>query len=122
VAIQDFWNSDPQYASAKDRMNFVEWAISAEDEEPSPFTWASVDETDGDNIVMLHPLCLQHRANEHQVYKGFFQSPAILTTFSTHLASISLLPSDMLTGNTPEGALSMATTSVCPSFITNVTY
>jgi hypothetical protein len=42
--------SDPQYTSAKFRANFVEWAIPAEDEEPSPFTWASVDETN-DNIV-----------------------------------------------------------------------
>jgi hypothetical protein len=122
VAVQDFWKSDPQYTSAEAHMNFVEWAISAEDNEPSPFTWASVDETDSDNIVMLHPLCLQHYANKHQVYKGSFQSPAILTTFSTHLASISLLPSNMLTGTTPEGALSMATTSVCPYFITNETY
>ena len=46
--IQDFWNSDPQYANAKERANFVEWA---EDEEPSPFTWASVDESNSDDIV-----------------------------------------------------------------------
>lgn len=45
--------SDPQYASAENRANYVEWAIPAEDEEPSPFTWASVDETDGDNIVSV---------------------------------------------------------------------
>jgi hypothetical protein len=31
----------------------VEWAIPAEDEEPSPFTWASVDETNSDNIVIF---------------------------------------------------------------------
>ena len=51
TAVQDFWNSDPQYTSAEDWANFVEWAIPAEDKEPSPFTWVSVDETDGDNIV-----------------------------------------------------------------------
>ena len=56
AAVQDFWNSDPQYASAKDRANFIEWAIPAEDEDPSPFTWASVDETDGDNIVSASPI------------------------------------------------------------------
>ena len=44
IAIQDLWNSDPQYASAEDRANFVEWAIPAEDTEPSLFIWASVDE------------------------------------------------------------------------------
>jgi hypothetical protein len=51
TAVQDFWKSDSQYASAEDRANFVEWAIPNEDEEPSPFTWASVDETNGDEIV-----------------------------------------------------------------------
>jgi len=56
AAVQDFWNSNPQYATTEDRVNFVEWAIPAEDEEPSPFTWASVDETDGDNIVNTSPL------------------------------------------------------------------
>jgi len=56
AAVQDFWDSNPRYASTKDRVNFVEWAIPAEDEEPSPFTWASVDETDGDNIVNTSPL------------------------------------------------------------------
>ena len=40
-----------QYTSAENRANFVEWAIPAEDEEPTPFTWASVNETDGDHIV-----------------------------------------------------------------------
>ena len=54
TAIQDFWNSDPQYENAGDRANFVEWAIPAEDEEPSPFTWNTVDETDSDNIVNTH--------------------------------------------------------------------
>jgi hypothetical protein len=53
IAVQDFWNSDPQYECAEARANYVEWAIPAEDEEPSPFTWASVDETDIDNIVTL---------------------------------------------------------------------
>jgi hypothetical protein len=53
TAIQDFWNSDPQYASAEDRANFVEWAIPVDDEEPSPFTWASVDETDSESIVSI---------------------------------------------------------------------
>jgi hypothetical protein len=56
TAIQDFWSSDPQYESAEDRANFVEWAIPAEDEEPSPFTWGSVDETDSDNIVNASPV------------------------------------------------------------------
>jgi hypothetical protein len=51
AAIQDFWNSDPQFTNAKDRADFVEWAIPTEDEEPSPFTWASIDETDDTNIV-----------------------------------------------------------------------
>ena len=53
TAIQEFWNSDPQYATAEDRANFVEWAIPEEDEEPSPFTWASVDESDSDNVVCI---------------------------------------------------------------------
>lgn len=53
TVIQDFWNSDPQYASAEDRANFVEWAIPSDDEEPSPFTWASVDEADSDHIVSI---------------------------------------------------------------------
>ena len=44
---------DPQYATAEDRANFVEWAIPEEDEEPSPFTWASVDESDSDNVVCI---------------------------------------------------------------------
>ena len=121
AAIQDFWDSDPQYASAEDRANFVEWAIPAEDEEPSPFTWASVDETDGDNIVNTSPLPSTH-TNKYQVYKGSFQSPVILATFSAHLASISQLPSDMLIDDAPEGALSMATTSVRQTFITNKAY
>ena len=56
AAVQDFWNSDPQYASAEDQVNFVEWAIPAEDEDPLPFTWASVDETDSDNIVSASPI------------------------------------------------------------------
>ena len=56
TAVQDFWNSDPQYASVEDRANFVEWVIPAEDEEPMPFTWASVDETDSDNIVSDTPI------------------------------------------------------------------
>jgi hypothetical protein len=42
-----------QYTSAEDWANYVEWAIPAEDEEPSPFTWASVDETDSDRIVSI---------------------------------------------------------------------
>ena len=41
-AIQDFWNSDPQYARAKDRANLVEWTIPAEDKEPLPFTWGKI--------------------------------------------------------------------------------
>ena len=53
TAVQEFWNSDPQYATAEDRANFVEWAIPEEDEEPSPFTWASVDESDSDNVVSI---------------------------------------------------------------------
>ena len=53
TAIQDFWNSDPQYARAKDRANFVEWAIPTEDEEPLPFTLGSVNETNIDNIVNI---------------------------------------------------------------------
>ena len=53
TSIQDFWNSDPQYTRAEDRANFVEWAIPAKDEEPSPFTWGSVNETDIDNIVNI---------------------------------------------------------------------
>jgi hypothetical protein len=56
TAIQDFWNSDPQYESAENRANYVEWAIPAEDEEPSPFTWGSVDETNSDNIVNASPV------------------------------------------------------------------
>ncbi|KAF8230331.1 hypothetical protein L208DRAFT_1031692, partial [Tricholoma matsutake] len=51
-----------------------------------------------------------------QVYKGSFQSPVILATFSAHLTSISQLPSDMLIDDVPEGALSMATTSVEHTF------
>jgi hypothetical protein len=57
TAVQVFWNSDPQYEIAENRMNFVEWAISAEDEEPSPFTWGSVDETDEDKIVSFTHFC-----------------------------------------------------------------
>ena len=53
TAIQHFWNSGPQYARAKDQANFVEWAIPTEDEEPSPFTWGSINETDIDNIVNI---------------------------------------------------------------------
>lgn len=53
MSVQEFWNSEPQYADAEDRANFVEWAIPTEDEEPSPFTWASVDETNSDNIVNI---------------------------------------------------------------------
>jgi hypothetical protein len=121
AAIQDFWDSDLQYASAENRADFVEWAIPAKDEEPSPFTWASIDETDSDNIVSASPLCATH-TNGYQVYKGSFQSPAILATFGAHLASISHLPSNLLIDDAPEGALSMSTTSVCRSFIANQTY
>ena len=49
--IQDFWNSDSQYARAEDWANLVEWTIPAEDKEPLPFTWGSIDETDIDNII-----------------------------------------------------------------------
>ena len=56
TAIQDFWNSDPQYKSAEECANFVEWAIAAEDEDPLPFTWGSVDETDSENIVNNSPI------------------------------------------------------------------
>ena len=53
TAVQDFWNSEPQYESSENRANYVEWAIPAEDEEPSPFTWSSVDETNDDEIVKI---------------------------------------------------------------------
>jgi hypothetical protein len=114
TAVQDFWDSDPLYASAENRVDFVEWAIPTEDKEPSPFTWASVDETDIDNIVRVLPLSSSCGAIEMkiQVYKGSFQSPTVLATFGTHLASISHLSSDMLIADAQEGALSMAATSV----------
>ena len=116
TVIQDFWNSDPQYASAEDRANFVEWAIPSDDEEPSPFTWASVDEADSDHIVSIcyfaHLFFSQIYSYKFQVYKGSFQSYIVIATFSAHIASISHLPSDMLINNAPSGALSMATTSV----------
>jgi hypothetical protein len=51
IAVQKFWKSDPQYASAEGHANYIEWAIPADDGEPSPFTWASVNEDDSDNIV-----------------------------------------------------------------------
>ena len=41
-----------------------------------------------------------------------YQSSTVIATFSAHIASISHLPPDMLINNAPEGALSMATTSV----------
>ena len=56
IAIQDFWKSDPQYMSAEFQANFVEWAIPAEDEEPSPFTWASVDETNDNTVKNISSL------------------------------------------------------------------
>jgi hypothetical protein len=37
-------------------MNLIKWAIPAKDEQPLLFTWASVDETDGDNVVNASPL------------------------------------------------------------------
>ena len=30
----NFWNSNPQYESAEDHANFVEWAIAAEEKDP----------------------------------------------------------------------------------------
>ena len=56
TAIQDFWSSDPQYKNDEDHANFVEWAIAAEDEDPSLFTWGSVDETDSDKVVNISPI------------------------------------------------------------------
>jgi len=38
TAIQDFWDSDLQYTSAENQVDFVEWAIPAKDEGPLPFT------------------------------------------------------------------------------------
>ena len=54
TAIQDFWSSHLQYENDEEHTNFVEWA--AEDEDPLPFTWGSVDETDSDNIVNISPI------------------------------------------------------------------
>ena len=56
TAIQDFWDSDPQYESAEYHANFVEWAIAAKDKDPSPITWGSVNETDSENIVNNSPI------------------------------------------------------------------
>jgi hypothetical protein len=53
-AVQDFWDADTQYRRADDRADYVEWAIPTEDDEPSPFTWANVDETDDENIVSCY--------------------------------------------------------------------
>ena len=48
--------TDPQYKNDEDHANFVEWAIAAEDEDPSLFTWGSVDETDSDKVVNISPI------------------------------------------------------------------
>jgi hypothetical protein len=58
TAVQDFWDSNPQYESAEDRANFVEWAIPTDDQDPSLFAWASVDETNIEKIVNSSPVSM----------------------------------------------------------------
>ena len=120
-AIQDFWNSDPQYARAKDWANLVEWTIPAEDEKPLPFTWGSIDETDIDNIVNFTHLhntirCTIVLTNHTRCIKAHSSH---LPSSQPSVPSISHLPPNLLINGTPEGALSMAMTLVCPLFNTN---
>ncbi|KAF8889239.1 hypothetical protein BD779DRAFT_1469775 [Infundibulicybe gibba] len=93
VAVEAFWKTDSAFADADERAAYVQWAIPVNTDDPTPFTWASVEENEGVDTV----------------YKGDYQAPAVIATFALHhLAAVSVLPDKKAN---PIGALAMAATA-----------
>ena len=53
AAVNAFWETDPIYADPINHSAYIEWGIPTDIDEPTPITWANVDESDPDNIVRL---------------------------------------------------------------------
>ncbi|KAF8876084.1 hypothetical protein BD779DRAFT_1475809 [Infundibulicybe gibba] len=83
------------------RKIYVEWALPDDPEDPTPFTWLSVDESDP----------------EKPIFSGNFLAQTVLATFAHHLTLISTVHANDLRPGNPIGALAMTATAIERAFI-----
>ncbi|KAF8797834.1 hypothetical protein BYT27DRAFT_7323078 [Phlegmacium glaucopus] len=100
TAVSAFWETDPIYADPINRAAYIEWGVPTDIDEPTPITWANVDESDPDNVI----------------YKGAFLSAPVIATFAHHLTVLDSIPTgDLILAHT-EGALALSAMAVDHAF------
>ncbi|KAF8804253.1 hypothetical protein BYT27DRAFT_7259397 [Phlegmacium glaucopus] len=100
TAVSAFWETDPIYADPINHATYIEWGVPTDIDEPTPITWANVDESDPDNVI----------------YKGAFLSAPVIAMFAHHLTVLDSIPTGDLILAHAEGALALSTMAVDHAF------